>query len=87
MLGNPMPGVRIYYSTAAAEQVRNRTYSKRRAKSLRHWTRMDKKYRKRYGFHAVPAIYRMGDVFVVHPALKSQVESMFVEHSPLSNRI
>lgn len=62
----------IIDSTAACTYVRRRTYAKRRAKSLRHWARMDKKYLKRYGMRAEPHAYMMGDTLIVHPILAPQ---------------
>jgi len=63
-------GYRIIESTAACTYERNRRYAKRRAKSPRHWARMDKKYAKRYGAHAVPAAYILnGDTLIMHPVL------------------
>lgn len=77
-------GLVIVYSTAAVQLERQRTYAKRRAKSKRHWVRMDKKYAKRYGTRAIPSAYLMRggfgivsrDTLVVHPALKSTVETL-----------
>lgn len=62
-------GLRVVESTAACQYVRVRTYAKRRAKSARHWYRMDKKYRKRYGLRAEPTAYVMGDLLIIHPLL------------------
>lgn len=62
-------GMKIIESTAACQYTRVRTYAKRRAKSPRHWARMDKKYLKRYGMRVEPGCYQMGDTLVVHPAL------------------
>lgn len=66
-------GMRVIESTAACTYVRNRTYAKRRAKSPRHWQRMDKKYLKRYGMRTVPQCYQMGDNLIVHPSLMSEI--------------
>lgn len=73
------PRIRLVVTPAATRQgPRVRTYAKRRAKSPRHWARMDKKYRKRYGFQILPAAYQaQGGLFgpgetvmFVHPALE-----------------
>lgn len=61
--------LRIIESTAACSFERVRTYAKRRAKSVSHWCRMDKKYSKRYGIRTVPTAYIMGDALIVHPSL------------------
>ena len=42
---------------------RIRTYPRRRAKSDRHWRRMDKKWRKRYGYLQVPMAYQTANLF------------------------
>lgn len=52
-------GMRIIETTAACTHERVRTYAKRRAKSPRHWARMDKKYLKRYGTAPKPTMYVM----------------------------
>lgn len=77
-------GVRILYSDSATSRGRTRTYAKRRAKSARHWRRMDKKYLKRYGYNMVPDAYQLGDTLIVHPALKAQIEATFKEVSARS---
>lgn len=75
------PRVRLMVTTAATMQgPRVRTYAKRRAKSPRHWARMDKKYLKRYGFQSLPTAYQaQGGLFgagelviFVHPALERE---------------
>jgi hypothetical protein len=87
MIGTPL---RIVESTAACAYERVRTYPKRRAKSPRHWARMDKKYLKRYGQRLVPIVYLMDtsffafgmrdtQVLVVHPSLASQCRKMIDE--------
>jgi hypothetical protein len=64
--------LRIIESTAACAYVRNRVYARRRAKSPRHWARMDKKYLKRFGQRLEPQAYLLGDTLVVHPILAPQ---------------
>lgn len=75
------PRVRLMVTPAATVQgPRIRTYAKRRAKSPRHWARMDKKYLKRYGFRRLPTAYQaQGGLFgrgelviFVHPALEAE---------------
>ena len=74
-LGPPIPRFRLVSSPNAVKRgPRVRTYAKRRAKSFRHWQRVDKKWRKRWGYKTLPAAYQMpsgtGDVLlVVHPIL------------------
>ncbi len=72
-----LQGMRLIESPSACTYVRNRTYPKRHAKSKRHWARMDKKYRKRYGMRLVPAYFQMGDTFIVHPALMPEIRAVF----------
>ena len=81
-LGPPPPQVRIVESVDAVKNVRPaRLYPKRKAKSFRHLSRMRKKWVKRYGMTAEPAIFKIqmqphGLVtFVVHPALMHQVRT------------
>lgn len=78
-------GIPIIQSLGAVERVRNRRYPKRKAKSVRHWQRMDKKYAKRFGYFDKPCMYRMAggafgrETFVVHPALMSQLRAALSE--------
>lgn len=72
-----MTQLRVIESPAALFYERVRTYPKRRAKSMRHWARMDKKYLKRYGHRRIPTAYMMDtspgeQVLVVHPSLATQ---------------
>ena len=79
------PPVRIIESALATKDGgRVRTYPKRRAKSESHWRRMDKKWRKRYGFHRVPCAYWInqpewawpgGRCLVAHPAIAVQIRA------------
>lgn len=77
-LGPPPPSFKIVQSPAAVKQgARVRTYAKRRAKSLRHWRRIDKKWRKRFGYRSEPCAYQMTDgcgniLLIVHPILYPQ---------------
>jgi hypothetical protein len=85
-LASPPP-IRIIESEfATREGGRVKTYPKRKAKSESHWRRMDKKWRKRYGFARVPCMYRMktplwafgadaGEYLVVHPSLVAQLRA------------
>lgn len=66
-------GMRVIESAHAYTLERARTYPKRKAKSPRHWARMDKKYAKRYGMRVVPQCYQMGDTFIVHPSLMPEI--------------
>jgi hypothetical protein len=50
-------GIRIIESEIAVRRERIKTYPKRKARPPAHWTRMDKKWRKRYGFREVPQMY------------------------------
>lgn len=80
-LGPPPPSVRIYETESAVRNgPRTRVYPRRRAKSERHWRRMDKKWTKRYGFQMLPTAYEAQcDIFgrpeisiFVHPALAGE---------------
>lgn len=53
------PRIRVFESTGAVRRDRVKTYPKRKAKTPAHWARMDKKWRKRYGFREVPQMYIM----------------------------
>lgn len=72
-------GIPIIESWAAVERSRARIYPKRKAKSPRHWQRMDKKWRKRFGFKEKPAIFKAAggvvgrETFFVHPALMPEI--------------
>ena len=73
-LGPPPPSFKLVKTDAALRYVRVRVYPKRRAKSRRHWQRMDKKWRKRYGHRAIPTVYHAPDgrgnvLLVAHPTL------------------
>lgn len=72
-------GMQVIESTVACQYVRARTYAKRRAKSPRHWARMDKKYLKRYGMRAEPGCYQMGNTFIVHPSLMPELRRSLKE--------
>ena len=67
-------GMRVVQTSTACEYVRVRTYAKRRARSKRHWARMDKKWLKRFGLRAEPRAYQMGDVLFVHPLLMPELK-------------
>jgi hypothetical protein len=78
------PPMRMVESWHAVQQGgRVKRYPKRRAKSERHWRRMEKKWTKRYGFKQEPCAYRMDgsalgmpyDMLVVHPTLAPQYRS------------
>lgn len=71
--------LRIVESTAACTYVRKRVYAKRRARSPRHWARMDKKYLKRYGMRMEPRAYMLGETLVVHPVLAQQYRAAINE--------
>ena len=83
--------IRILESPAACTYRRARTYPKRRAKSKRHWARMDKKYAKRYGTIMEPQAYAMGDTIVVHPLLapsyRAAINNAFKPADPRENRL
>lgn len=53
-----------------------RTFARRRARSERHWARINKKWLKRYGITWIPTAYEMNlghEIWiVVHPALAPQ---------------
>jgi hypothetical protein len=82
-----LAGIKVIESAAATEQGgRVKVYPKRKAKSEAHWRRMDKKWRKRYGYARKPCMYMMntaatlfgsrGDrVLVVHPSLMPQLRA------------
>ncbi len=80
--GTAMLRTELIESVYATEQgPRIRTYPRRRAKSDRHWRRMDKKWMKRYGFHPpIPTSYQFESaefgrsklMVVVHPILLDQ---------------
>lgn len=80
-----LAGLKVIESSAACQHVRARTYAKRRAKSLRHWKRMDKKYFKRYGMLMVPQCYQMLNTLVVHPSLMPELRR--VSNELIDNRI
>ena len=69
-------GIRIIESPAAVRRERVKTYPKRKARTPAHWARMEKKWRKRYGFREVPQIYmfqanrdlHMPAAALVHPS-------------------
>lgn len=78
MIGASLSGLKIIVSdNAVKDGARVRTYPKRKAKSPAHWRRMDKKWRKRYGFKKEPCAYQFGNHMIVHPsiyaALRTQV--------------
>lgn len=84
-------GICILESIYACTYVRNRTYAKRRARSPRHWERIDKKWRKRFGFHVEPHAYMSGtDTLIVHPLLATQyraaINDVFQQY-PGENRL
>ncbi len=73
-------GIRVIESLMAVERSRARTYPKRKAKNPRHWLRMDKKWRKRFGFTEKPCMYKTsgqitGEAFIVHPALMPRLRA------------
>lgn len=53
------PQVKLIESWMAIRRERARRYPKSRAKSERHWRRMDKKWLKRYGHRDIPTSYSM----------------------------
>lgn len=79
-LGPPPPRVKIIETWNAMKNRRPaRIYAKRRSKSPRHLARMRKKWLKRYGETADPAVFRAGPsvlshtiTYFVHPALMPQ---------------
>jgi hypothetical protein len=66
-----------------------RTYPKRKARSDRHWRRMNKKWLKRYGITWVPTAYQMDlgweILIIVHPALapeyRAAIDKAFPQRS------
>jgi hypothetical protein len=85
-------GIKIIESAAAMKETteRVRKYPRRKARTEAHWRRMDKKWRKRYGFKREACMYWMQNplglyperfgrhgerVLIVHPSLMSQVRS------------
>lgn len=84
------PPVRIIESVYATKDGgRVRTYPRRKAKSESHWRRMDKKWRKRYGFHRVPCAYWVdapawgwppcSRYLVVHPSIAAKLRLQLTE--------
>jgi hypothetical protein len=86
MLPGAPPPVRIIESWACTEQGdRVKRYPRRKAKSVSHWHRMDKKWLKRYGYQRVPCIYEINvptwfydgaptmTTFMVHPTLAAKL--------------
>lgn len=77
-LGPAPPNFKLVQSPSALKRgPRVRTYAKRRAKSLRHWHRIDKKWLKRFGYRMEPTAYQLPDgrgnmLLVVHPILYPQ---------------
>lgn len=84
-------GIKIVQSDLAMKETteRVRAYPRRKARTPAHWRRMDKKWRKRYGFKRVACMYwmdtslmfgRRGErVLVCHPSLMAQVRSALGE--------
>jgi hypothetical protein len=73
--------LRIIQSVAAVTRERARVYPKRKAKSRRHWLRMDKKFLKSFGMKETPAMFMladmgMGESLVVHPALMPKLRAL-----------
>lgn len=64
-----------------------RTYAKRKARSDRHWRRMNKKWLKRYGITWLPTAWQMDlgseIVIVVHPALAPEYRAAIDKAFPL----
>ncbi len=73
------PPLKIEESTLATKDGGPaRTYPKRKAKSVSHWRRMNKKWLKRYGIKRVPCMYKLdtsymtgkpGITLLVHPTI------------------
>lgn len=74
-----LAGCKIIESPDAFKRIRVRTYPRSHAKSPRHWRRMDKKWRKRYGFYNKPVMFQMFDTLFVHPALMPTLRRQFQE--------
>jgi hypothetical protein len=75
MLPNGMP---LIESVHALEETKERIkpYARRKAKTEAHWRRMDKKWRKRYGFVMKPAIFILGgNTIVAHPTLAAKIRA------------
>lgn len=74
-----MFGLPIYYDVNALKDSTERLFpfSKHRSK------RIHKKLVKRYGgeFRKVPAIYQTHNCFIVHPALRAELERQFNKDS------
>jgi hypothetical protein len=80
---SPIGAVRIIESIAATQPGdRVRRYPKRKGKTAAHWRRMDKKWRKRYGFRQEPCMYMIntplygfGETIVAHPVLAAKLRA------------
>ena len=63
-----------------------RAYPKRRARSDRHWRRMNKKWLKRYGITWLPTAWQMDlgheVLIIVHPALAPEYRAAIDKHFP-----
>lgn len=77
----PFSGLKVVVSEHAMQDGgRVKAYPKRKAKSPSHWRRMDKKWRKRYGFKKEPCMYRFGsNHLIVHPSLYAKLRSTLGE--------
>lgn len=73
-------------SVAAIPGPPKRTFARRRAKSARHWARINKKWLKRYGITWIPTAYQMDlghEIWiVVHPALAPEYRAAIDKHFP-----
>lgn len=74
---NQLSGMKVLVSENAVQDGgRVKTYPKRKAKSVSHWRRMDKKWRKRYGFKKEPCAYRLGsNHLIVHPIIYAKLRA------------
>jgi hypothetical protein len=80
MFNQPFGGLKVVVSEHAVKDGgRVKTYPRRKAKSAAHWRRMDKKWRKRYGFRREPCMYRMGNTVIAHPSLYAQLRASLGE--------
>lgn len=81
-----LAGIRVIESVSAVTTAQTRRYPKRKAKTLAHGRRMNKKWLKRYGLTHTPAMFRIRqpsllsplgeEVIVAHPAMMAQLREV-----------
>ena len=73
---NQLMGMKLIVSDHATKDgVRVKMYPRCKARTPAHWRRMDKKWRKRYGFKREPTIYQMGDTIFAHQIMYARLRA------------